>query len=360
MAEARNIETLSVLFTAGVVAGTLVPGPFSGALAGALLPLLALPVLFRRRLSLLPSGVATGLILGIFALLGFFCALSAAQSVIQQDGWLSAVAQSAVQRLRGCIEGIPFPSPLTAPLLKAFLTGDRSSLPADTVAIFRSSGASHLLALSGLHIGILYLLMDKLSALAGRSPAARVFRAAGVVMAAGFFTLMCGATPSLVRAFLFILISESLRLTGRPRKPVRVLCLALLLQLVLDPAAIRSIGFQLSYLAMAGIFLLYPLLDSWFPDSGRTNPMRRIWQAAALSISCQLFTAPLVWFRFHTFPRFFLLTNLMAIPLTTGLMYAAVGTVFLAALGYCPDVLIQATDGLCRLLLWVLETIASL
>ena len=111
---------------------------------------------------------------------------------------------------------------------------------------------------------------------------------------------------------------------------------------------------------MAGIFLLFPLLEAWYPPSVSWDPMRKIWSMAALSISCQLFTGPLAWLRFHSFPKYFLLTNLLAIPLTTVLMAIAVTTVALGVLGWCPALLIQATDGLCRLLVWVLEVIASM
>ena len=81
---------------------------------------------------------------------------------------------------------------------------------------------------------------------------------------------------------------------------------------------------------------------------------------AALSISCQVFTAPLAWLRFHTFPVYFLITNLLAIPLTTLLMGASVASIGLSAFGACPEFLITTTDGLCRLLLFVLEVIASM
>jgi competence protein ComEC len=266
----------------------------------------------------------------------------------------------AGERLKALIADIPFPSEGTAPLLTALLTGDRSELARETVSAFRESGASHILALSGLHLGIIYVLFDRLTRVAGQSLLARKLRFAAIVLGTGFFTLMTGASPSLVRAFLFILINEVLRLTGRPRKASRVLCLALLIQLVLNPSAIRSLGFQLSYLAMAGIFFLYPVLEAWYPSSPGWDPFRRIWKAAALSISCQILTGPLVWLRFHTFPRYFLLTNLLALPLTTLLMACAVGTVALSAAGICPALLIKATDTLCQTLQRVLEIIASM
>ena len=360
MAEAKSIEMLSGFFTAGVVAGTVVSAGSAGALSGVLLPLVLLPVLFREKLRLSPEKWAVGLCWATFLLLGFFCATTRAIPGIEETSVLQNWALGAADALRARIDALPFGADTTAPLLKAFLTADRSGLEADTLATFRTSGASHLLALSGLHMGIIYLLFDKLTLPWGGSRTAAIVRFLLFGLGGGFFTLMTGAGPSIVRAYLFILIGEILRVTGRPRKPSRVLCLALLVQLVLDPSVIGTVGFQLSYLAMAGIFVLYPVLESWYPSGSRWNPFRRIWQASALAISCQLFTAPLAWLRFHSFPRHFLLTNLMAIPVTTGLLTSAVASLLLDAIHLCPPILIKITDSLSRLLLWILQVIAGM
>ena len=359
MAEAKSIETLSISFTAGVIAGTMLSSP-SPSLLCFLLFLLTLPYFFQRRIVQLPSAPTLILMAGTFLLLGCFCAWNSALPGVESTGPVRNLADHAAFRLRALIGSLPFRSPDTAPLLQALLTGDRSGLSPQIQGIFRASGASHLLALSGLHMGIIYLVFDRLTRLMGRSPAVRKLRYILLLSAAGFFTLMAGAGPSLVRAFLFIAVSETLRLLNRPRSPLRVLCLALLVQLALDPSAIDSLGFQLSYLAMAGLILLYPILENWYPKGSKWDPMRKIWTMAALGISCQAFTAPLAWLRFHTFPRFFLLTNLLAMPVTTVLMAVAVGTVVLSALGCCPAFLYTATDGLCRLLLWILEIIAAM
>ena len=359
MVEAKSIETLSVTFTAGVIAGTGLSGA-GPALPCLLLFLIILPLFFYHRLVRLPSEGSAAVMAVTFLLLGIFCAWNGAQPGISLHTSLEALASRAVEGLRRHISSLPFQADETASLLKALLTGDRSGLSPQTKAVFRESGASHLLALSGLHIGIIYLIFDKLTSLIGHTEKARILRYAGIVSAAGFFTLMTGAGPSIVRAFLFITIGETLRLTGRPRSSLRVLSLALLVQLVLDPSAIRSLGFQLSYLALAGISLLNPILEKWYPEGRFPDPFRSIWKTATLSISCQAFTAPLVWLRFHTFPTYFLITNLLAIPLTTALMGIAILTVTLSAFGGCPVLLIKITDGVSRLLLFVLEVISSM
>ena len=324
-----------------------------------------------------------------------------------------------------------------AALLKALLTGQRKGLARETVAAFRSSGAAHILALSGLHLGVIYGLLTRGLALLGRSRPAMLLRSLIAVAACGFYCLMCGAGPSLVRAFLFICINEFARHSpGRRREPLRVLCAALMVQLVVCPGVIASVGFQLSYLSMAGIFILFPRLDAWYPalsgllrghnsepnpepssllrghnsepnpepssllkghNSGsrpepssvnldcpdkhkaktafisapdlilespekarKFDPMRRIWSSIALSISCQIPTAPVVWIHFHTFPKYFLLTNLLALPLTEALIISAVLALLLSALGLEPILLIRLVDFLSHTLLSTLHIISGL
>lgn len=364
MVDVRNIEALTVSFTMGVIAGSFLcgmsPGMLPAAIPTTLLLALTIPLLFRHRLTQTRSPWLLPLILTLFLLAGLLATVTASYEGVSAPSRLSLFAEDAVHALRANIDRLGFASSETAPLLKALLTGDKSDLSRGTVSAFRGSGASHILALSGLHIGIIYLLLDYLTRLAGRSPLSRILRYGFVLLASAFFTLMTGATPSIVRAFLFILINETLRLTGRPRNPVRVLCLALFIQLVLSPLSIRSIGFQLSYLAMSGIFLLYPILERWYPDGGRRDPMRWIWKSAALSISCQVFTAPLVWHCFHSFPRHFLLTNLLALPLTSLVMGSAILTLAWSVLAPCPTWLLQATDLLSTALIRTLEIISSM
>jgi competence protein ComEC len=347
---------LAVHFTAGVAAGTLLLRLPANtiSLSSSLLLILASLV------AILLKTDRSGLLFPVFLLLGAFCALTDAFPGADTTSFAERWASALVERLRKFIESIPFPSEGTTPLLKALLTGDRSELSRDTVRVFRESGGAHLLALSGLHIGILYLILSKLLWPLGNSLSARRFRYGLILLAAGFFTLMTGASPSIVRAFLFIFLTETARITGRPRDPIRVLATALLIQLVISPSAIVSVGFQLSYLAMTGIFLLYPVLEGWYPESTRFDPVRKIWQAAALSISCQVFTGPIAWFRFHTFPTYFLLTNLLALPVTTCLMGSAVATIVFRGIGFRSGFLIRVTDALAGLLIWILQTISSM
>ena len=202
--------------------------------------------------------------------------------------------------------------------------------------------------------------MTRVLSILGNSPLARTVRSVAAIVPAGAFCLATGASPSLVRAFLFIVLGEACALLHRPRNAWHILLVALTLQAAIDPSQVATVGFQLSYLAMTGITLIYPILERWYPADGRFDPIRKVWKGAALTLSCQLTTAPLAWLTFHTFPRHFLLTNLLAMPLTTALMVLGVATVALGAAGICPMLLIRLTDLAASALLFCLEVIAGM
>jgi len=304
-------------------------------------------------MSLGRSGNRTGAVLAMFFLLGLFCGATAALIPVGPP----PAANPALEGLLQAINAAGFPHPDSAALLKALLTGRREGLDTSTVAAFRTAGASHILALSGLHLGILYGLFQRGLAWLGRSRWATCLRSGLCVGGAALYLAMTGASPSLVRAFLFILFNELSRLLpGRRRRPIAIFCAALTVQLALSPGVIRSLGFQLSYLAMLGIVLVFPRLEAWYPPSVRWDPMRRIWTATALTLSCQVFTAPLVWLRFRQFPKYFLLTNLGALPLTEAFILGGL----VALLPHCPQGIKNLADGIGQVLISFLKTVASL
>lgn len=395
MNEARDIVGISVPFAAGVAMGVALYPLLSGGLpfitSSILLVLICITTSLVRfgklsdrsgkRLASLSNQPRLGRLTrlgrlsgrriffaGIFIVTGIFCSLNyhiASGIPEYESGFISSAAANAVGTLQNVIDNIPYPSETSGPLVKALLTGDKSDLTKEITGIFRDSGASHILALSGLHLGVLYILLARLTAPLGNSPWIRRLRYSLIIVAALFYSIMTGATPSIIRAFLFITINETAKLLGRKREPVRVLLAALTIQLALKPDVITSVAFQLSYMAMAGIFLLFPTLDRIYPapsgsKSSRFNPLRKIWSAATLSISCQVFTGPLAWYYFHTFPKYFILTNLIALPLTSAIMTLSVATIALSFLGICPEPLVILNDHAMQALFFCLEIISGL
>lgn len=395
MNEARDIVGISVPFAAGVAMGVALYPLLSGGppfiASSILLVLICITTLLVRfgklsdrsgkRLVSLSNQPRLGRLTrlgrlsgrriffaGIFIVTGIFCSLNyhiASGIPEYESGFISSAAANAVGTLQNVIDNIPYPSETSGPLVKALLTGDKSDLTKEITGIFRDSGASHILALSGLHLGVLYILLARLTAPLGNSPWIRRLRYSLIIVAALFYSIMTGATPSIIRAFLFITINETAKLLGRKREPVRVLLAALTIQLALKPDVITSVAFQLSYMAMAGIFLLFPTLDRIYPAPScsklsRFNPLRKIWSAATLSISCQVFTGPLAWYYFHTFPKYFILTNMIALPLTSAIMTLSVATIALSFLGICPEPLVILNDHAMQALVFCLEIISGL
>lgn len=257
---------------------------------------------------------------------------------IHRNSTVMEFAERCGENLKRGIDAIPYSDSGNRELTKALLTGDKSGIGKEVNEVFRKSGASHILALSGMHLGIIWLVLNKLLVFLGNSRRAMRIRGTVIVGLSGFFTLMTGASPSIVRAFLFIALSEAARQTCRVSGSLHTLGTALMLQLAFAPENISSIGFQLSYAAMCGIFFLFPALKSWFPQpsEGTVPIIGRIWNSAAMSISCQIFTAPLVWYHFGTFPQYFLIANLIAIPLTTACMVSGIILISMNLTGFCP------------------------
>lgn len=269
-----------------------------------------------------------------------------------------AVFPHAMDRMEEAISGLGFEGPHSAGIITALLTGRRSGLPRETVEVFRRSGASHILALSGLHLGIIYLFIRKLLSPIGNSRAARTLRSTLAVTLCGLYTAATGASPSTVRAFLFVLLNEmGGAIRGRRHSPLGTLAIALLIQLSVRPSLIASAGFQLSYLAMLGISLMFMPLRDWYPGRG---PLKRIWDAAALSTSCQLFTAPAAWWHFRSLPGYYLITNLLALPLTEILIVGSLLCLLLAAAGICPQFLPEICGKVAQLMEFCLTVTASL
>ena len=294
--------------------------------------------------------------------------------------------------LQTMIDSIPFSSEGTSALIKALLTGDRSGLSSEIKSAFRDSGASHILALSGLHLGIIYGILSKLLSILGNSPVMRILRSILIILICGIYTLATGAGDSLVRALIFISLREIAKAASRYHGLGQILLASLIIQLVIDPLAVRSVGFQLSYAAMAGIAFIYPWLQEFWdraaeflnqttshlrtspevPEEshGKTGlkcaglliswPARWIWNTVSLAIACQITTAPLAYMYFGTFPVHFMLTNLLTLPLTGLLIPSALLTLCLTAIGCCPSILVHATEWLARTLVWLLEVISAM
>lgn len=289
-------------------------------------------------------------------------------SDLPAGGWLGSAAMEMGSRMEAAIDRIPFKDYGTNALMKALLTGEKGDLDRDVIQAFRDSGASHILALSGLHLGIIYKTISKTLSIAGNALTLKRIRSILIIAACGFYTIMTGAGASISRAFLFILLREIASMSGRSHSTGTILLSAITLQLTFSPSSVKDIGFQLSYSAMAGIAFILPWLNSFWTEHETGKGMagflgkglRWIWNSAAMSIACQITTGPLAYYYFGTFPQHFLLTNLIAIPLTGLIIPAGLICLALSLAGYCPSFLLTATEWLATAMTDSLHLIATM
>jgi len=289
-----------------------------------------------------------------------------------------AFVERAHAALCRAIDGAGFDD-LAAPLVKALISGDRSGIDPEIRSAFRISGASHLLALSGMHLGLIYAVITKALGISGGHPVAVRVRSSLTILLCAFYAIVTGATPSIMRAFLFILLRETARMTGRSADPLTVFSSALMIHIILSPGSVLMPGFQLSYLAMCGVYFVFPWFSAIYPKQSapakrsrivffyelqrlylKYDPFRKLWDVATLSISCQLFTAPVAWFHFRSFPQWFLLTNMIAMPVVTLLMLSAITTIVLSTIGIHPEILIHTTNFLASALTSALRIISDM
>lgn len=220
----------------------------------------------------------------------------------------------------------------TEAVLAAMVLGDKSALTPQLRQTYSQTGASHLLALSGLHLSVIYLLLTRLTQGRRRFWLLQVL----VVFAIWAFALLTGLSPSVVRAATMLTVYALFELGGRRHAPLGVLSFTAIVMLLADSSALFDIGFQLSFMAMLGILLFCPLFEEKFTSACWLMSHRLVrwfFGLVSVSVAAQLGTAPLVVFHFGQFPTWFLLTNLVAVPLATAILHVAVFTFVFPALG---------------------------
>lgn len=231
--------------------------------------------------------------------------------------WVSGIRSSLAEHIDNYFEGD------IRGIIKAILLGDKTDLSIESRNSFSKAGAMHVLAVSGLHVGIvMYLLLFVFS----RFPRLFSRRLALVltICIVWIYALITGLSPSVTRAALMFTILISGQVLSRQTNSINILFFSAFVMLLFDPNLLFDLGFQLSYLAVLGILLLHrPIVKMiYIPNKW----LLKIWEGTAVGIAAQLATFPLILFHFHQFPNYFLLTNLVVmaiagIILSVGLLF---------------------------------------
>ena len=198
-------------------------------------------------------------------------------------------------------------------IAKALLLGEKDKLDKDTLRSYSSAGAMHVLAVSGLHVGIIMLILQFVFKPIKHGKFGLIAYSILILSGLWGYAIITGFTPSVVRAaimFSFVAIGKELQ---RDSSSYQSLLVAAFIILILDPLSLFKVGFQLSFLAVLGIVVIQPELYRLFYFKYKI--LDYIWKITSVSIAAQLATFPLGLYYFHQFPNLFLISNLVVIPL---------------------------------------------
>jgi len=223
----------------------------------------------------------------------------AKQSLITK--WLNASSNYLRSALKAHLSGAELAISL------ALILGDNSMLDKEIRDSFTNTGALHVLAVSGLHISIIMqILMAALAVFSGV-----LSRRVAVILLIGimwWYATITGLSPSVLRAVIMFTVLSIAQLSGRNFDSLNTLFFTAFVLVLWNPLTVFDIGFQLSFLAMLGIFLFYEKIESFWVV--RQPILQKVWQGTAIGLAAQVMTTPLSLHYFHQFPNYFILTNI--------------------------------------------------
>ena len=237
-------------------------------------------------------------------------------------------------------------------VIAAMAMGDKSALNQETKEAYSISGTSHILAVSGLHIGIIFQLIILLLGGKRRSKLT-IILSTTIVWA---YVIFIGFPASAVRAATMLSIYSMVLLSLRPDPTLNTLALAYIIMVLVNPFNIFDIGFQMSFLAVGSILLFYPLFFCLL--SSHSNIIRAIWGLFCVSLAAQIGTLPLIVFYFGRISCYSLITSFIAIPAATLILYLCVMLFILSPLTYI-SFLASPAEGLMQLVINVLTSITQ-
>ena len=216
-------------------------------------------------------------------------------------------------------------------IAQALLIGYTNDLDKDLVQAYSNTGVVHIIAISGMHLGLIYVLLVWLFSRIPLLNRSKLLQVIFILACLWTFSLLTGASASVVRAavmFTFITIGKSF---DKQSSIFNSLAGSAFIMLCYNPYFVWDVGFQLSYLAVVGIVVFQKPVYNWFYIKNKW--LDKVWKLAAISLAAQVLTFPVCIYYFHQFPNLFLLTNIIAVPLSSLILYTEIA---LIALGEIP------------------------
>lgn len=259
--------------------------------------------------------------------------LGSNEFTVSSAGAASVYASRLQGSRRGLLEILRtyIPGRREAGVAEALLIGYRDDLDRALLQSYANTGVIHVIAISGMHLAMIYGLLLVLLKPLQRNAATKWVRGIVILSVLWLFTLLSGAGPSIVRSavmFSFIVAGESMR---RKVSVYHTLSASAFFLLCRDPFFLWDVGFQLSYAAVLSIVIFSRPLTRWFYF--RHTVTRYIWKLMAVTLAAQILTTPLSIYHFHQVPNLFLISNLVIVPLSGLILY---GEILLCLLALFP------------------------
>lgn len=221
-------------------------------------------------------------------------------------------------------------------ILNALLLGQRQEVSKELIDEYSKAGAIHILAISGLHVGIILLIFSSLLKPLERIRRGKIYKAILLIALLWMFAIIAGLSASVVRAVTMFTFVAFGMFINRRNSVMNSLILSAFFLLLIHPLFLFDVGFQLSYLAVFGIVWVQPkLAQLWKPKYKLIN---KLWQLLTVSIAAQFGILPLSLYYFHQFPGLFMLSNLVIIPFLGSILVGGILMIVLALIGILPEI----------------------
>lgn len=229
----------------------------------------------------------------------------------QSPKTITGYAQSIRNNLNKRLETLSL-KPIERAFVNALFLGQRQDITADVYQAYKKAGAIHILAISGLHIGILLLILQYVMKPLLYFGHGKFIRLLIILCILWSFAIVAGLSPSVVRAVTMFSLFAIVKGLKRSSNSLNTLAISAFILLLIRPAFCFDVGFQLSYAAVASIIIIKPILDSWWSFKNKIANWHL--DLLKISIAAQIGVFPLSLYYFHQFPGLFFVTNLVIIP----------------------------------------------
>lgn len=239
-------------------------------------------------------------------------------------------------------------------VINALLLGQRQGIDRQLNDQYADAGVIHILAVSGLHVGIILWLLRAITAPFSRYRW-RHFRSILIIVCIWAFAFITGASPSVLRAATMFSFLELGRAVGGQSNTFNSLMYSALFLLLLNPLQLYQVGFQLSYLAVIAILWIQPWLSNLYKPTYKLSQL--LWDTMTVTVAAQLGVMPLSLFYFHQFPGLFMVSNLVILPSLGILLGSGIGIIVLSYFHILPNSIAWSygvvIDGLNGFIGWV-------